>query len=490
MPHDAGTPAGPRLASVPSGCPAHQAPGPRGGAAPGAAPVDEPARLYGQRFQDDPHGLYEELRARHGSVAPVVLEGGVPAWLVVGYQALLQLVRNPEVFSRDSRNWRDAAEGRVPADWPLWPMVAYMPAMLYADGIEHQRRGGAVTDSLGRFDRRDLQRYVERVADELIDAFVAEGEADLLVRFAQPLPLLAVGHVVGVPDEDGPDLVRAINTMLDGGEDALAAQREFAGIMGRTVANRQEAPGPDVASRMLAHEAGLSAEEVLNDLLVVMTAGHQTTSNWIGNTLRLMLTDPRFHASVAVGRQTVADALEQVLWQDPPSQNSAGRWATQDTLLDGTPIRAGDFLILGITGANNDPEVRPRTDGPGASRAHLAWGSGPHMCPYPAQEIARMVCRTAVETILRRLPDLRLAVPEEELTWRPTPWMRGLTALPVAFTPQRPTPGESAWTATAAPSTQSSSTPRPATSTERESASAPPARSSRWSFLTRWLRGR
>ncbi|MER7036040.1 hypothetical protein ABT334_34390, partial [Streptomyces albidoflavus] len=172
---------------------------------------------------------------------------------------------------------------------------------------------------------------------------------------------------------------------------------------------------------------------VLGSILTVALA---LLVDWIGNSLRLMLTDDRFTASLSGGRHSVAEAMNEVLWEDTPSQNIAGRWATRDTHLGGCHIKAGDLLVLSLAGANSDPRVR--TDGTvltGGNNAFFSFGHGDHRCPFPAQEIAETVARTAIEVILDRLPDVDLAVPAEQLTRRPSPWLRGLKDLPVHFTP-------------------------------------------------------
>lgn len=187
---------------------------------------------------------------------------------------------------------------------------------------------------------------------------------------------------------------------------------------------------------MLANTRGFTDEDVSRDLMVMMAAGHQPTADWIGNSLRLMLTDDRFAASLSGGRHSVGEAMNEVLWEDTPSQNIAGRWASRDTHLGGRHIKAGDLLVLSLAGANADPQVR--TDGStltGGNNAFFSFSHGDHRCPFPAQETAEVIARTAIEVILDRLPDVDLAVPEEQLTRRPSPWLRGLTDLPARFTP-------------------------------------------------------
>jgi cytochrome P450 len=172
----------------------------------------------------------------------------------------------------------------------------------------------------------------------------------------------------------------------------------------------------------------------VTDLLLVLMQAHQQTTNWIGNTIGLMLTDTRFAITISGGRASVGDALGEVLWHDTPTQNYLGRIATRDIRLGGQRIRAGDLLVLGLAAANADPQVRAGDDTAGVvgNRAMMSFGHGEHGCPYPAPELAEIIAKTSIEVLVDRLPDLVLAEP---LQWRPSVWARGLTRLPVTFTP-------------------------------------------------------
>ncbi|MER5198137.1 cytochrome P450 [Streptomyces sp. NPDC002755] len=391
--------------------------------------------LSGPRFQTDPARLYREMRAQHGAVTPVLLDGGVPAWLVLGYRELHQVTGDPVLFSRDSELWNQW--DTIPGDWPLLPMIGRkQPSILYTVGERHRERAAMISNALEASDPTRLRRHAERFADELIDALCAEGTADLIGQYAMLLPVRVLAQLYGFADEDGPGLVTALNDMIDGRERALAGQSHLATSMGELLAARRAAPADDVVSRMLADPAGFTDEEIAQDLMVMMAAGHQPTADWIGNSLRLMLTDGRFAASLFGGRNSVAEAMNEVLWEDTPSQNIAGRWASRDTHLGGQHIRAGDLLLLGLQAANSDPQVRPVGDDlTGGNNAHFSFGHGEHRCPFPAQEIAEVVARTGIEVVLDRLPDIDLDVPADSLTRRPSPWLRGLTELPVRFTP-------------------------------------------------------
>ncbi|MDT0381786.1 cytochrome P450 [Streptomyces sp. DSM 42041] len=400
-----------------------------------------PVPLGGERFLAGPARFYRELRRDHGPVAPIELPGGVPAWLVLGYRELHQVTSDPVLFSRDSALWN--MWDRIPENWPMLPMVGKQPSILYTVGERHRRRSAVLGDALADVDPFELRDHVERFADDLIDTFCGRGGADLAADYAKMLPALVLARLYGFPDADGKDLAHAVNALVNGGADAIAGARHATGAMQWLLESRRAVPdaaGPpaDVAGRMLAHpNAGeFTLDELVQDMRVIMTAGHQPTADWIGNSLRLMLTDDRFAASLTGGRHSVAEAMNEVLWEDTPTQNIAGRWATRDTRLAGTRIRSGDLLVLSFAAANGDPQVRPDQHAlTGGNNAFFSFGHGEHRCPYPAQEIAETIARKGIEVLLDRLPDVDLAVAEHDLVWRPSPWLRGLVSLPVHFTP-------------------------------------------------------
>lgn len=406
----------------PPGCPA---------AHPGSVP------LSGLEFQQTPSQLYRSLRREHGPVAPVLLDGGVPAWLVLGYSEVSYVTSHDELFARDSRRWNQWAA--IPADWPLLPYVGHQPSVLFTEGAEHQRRAGVITEALEAVDQFELAHDCREIAEQLIDGFAGSGDAELMASYAHALPMRAAVQLCGMPagDADTEELVRDLRVSLDAaeGDDPVSAYLRVQERIQRLVSEKRARPGADVTSRMLGHPAGLSDEEIVQDLISVIAAAQQPTANWICNTLRLLLTDDRFALNVSGGRLSVGQALNEVLWLDTPTQNFIGRWAVRDTQLGGRHIRTGDCLVLGLAAANTDPQIWPGGHIGAENSAHLSFGNGEHRCPYPAPLLADVIARTAVETLLERLPDVVLAVRPEELRWRPSVWMRGLTALPVEFTP-------------------------------------------------------
>ncbi|MFC8717340.1 cytochrome P450 [Kitasatospora sp. NPDC057198] len=454
--------------------------------------------LYGPAVTEDPHGLYARLRAEYGPVVPIELEPGVEAWLVMGYQELLELTRNEQQFTKDSRQWRVALEGRLRPDSHLAPMTMWRPSLFNMDGPEHLRLSVAVSDTLARINHKRLRETTEAAAMALIESWGPDGTADLVTQFTKRLPPLVFTMLMDLPDEDGPKLLELSTSLVDSGADSQRASMELFGLLGELVRQRRERPGEDLVSWLLGHPAALTDEEVVHNIMVVLVAGNESTVNWIGNAVRLLLVDRRFRGSLTGGRATVSDALEEVLWRDSPIQNFPGRWATSDTVLGGQYISRGDMLVLGIAGANDDPAVHG-SNGLSGNRAHLAWSAGRHVCP--AKDPARMIVETAVETLLHCLPDLQLAVPAHELVWRPSPWSRALAHLPVlysAFTPPRPaaptapaTPERTPWTPQQPlNSAPTDSTPSEPTSSPRTSGSALADLRRRLSSLVGWWSGR
>ena len=389
----------------------------------------------GPRFHVEPAALYREMRHEHGAVAPIVLDGDVPAWLVLGYRELLHVTSDPVLFSRDSELWNQW--DRIPDDWPLLPMIGRrQPSILYTVGDRHRRRAAMMSNAMEAVDPFELRRCAERYADELIDGFCGRGEADLIAEFATLLPVRVLARIYGFSEEQGPKLVTAIDDLVNSTENAIAGQVFVFTSMTALIAAKSDRPGPDVVSRMLADRHDFTDEEIVQDVMVMTVAGHQPTADWMGNSLRLMLTDDRFSASFSGGRHSVGEAMNEVLWEDTPSQNIAGRWASREAQLGGRHIHTGDLLVLGFAAANADPRVHIEGGGPTrGNNSFFSFGHGEHRCPFPAQEIAEVIARTGIEVLLDRLPDIDLTVAPGSLVRRSSPWLRGMTELPVSFTP-------------------------------------------------------
>ncbi|WP_327122703.1 cytochrome P450 [Streptomyces sp. NBC_01727] len=409
--------------SAPRGCPvAH------GGA-------DDLTRLYGPDAALDPHSIYGRLRKEHGALAPVLLEGDIPAWLVLGYRENRRVLDNPRQFSRDSRIWRDWKEGRVEATSPLIQMLGWRPDCVSQDGEPHRRLRGAVTDNLQSIAGRGIRRHVTHFANKQIDAFADEGSADLVGDYAEYLPMLVLTRLFGLPAAEGHNLAVSCAQVIKGGEGALAHNDRIMEILGELAERKRSEPGSDFTTGLLGHEAGLDDDEILSHLRLVLITAHTTTSNLLARVLQLILTDTSRLAGLVSGQLNITTVVEEVMWNTPPLAVLPGRFATADLELAGHHIKEGDLLVLGLTAGNLDPEIRPDT---GVSiqgnQSHLAFSGGAHECP--GQNIGQAIIETAVDVLVHRLPGLRLAVPADDLTSTASTWEARLDSLPVEFVAQ------------------------------------------------------
>ncbi|MFI7277084.1 cytochrome P450 [Streptomyces sp. NPDC049879] len=408
--------------SVPTRCPvAHE---------DAEAPAG-PIPIHGEAFTADPHATYRRLRAQ-GPIVPVEISPGVYGLLAVTYRAALHLLRNTPVrFAKDPRHWEALRLGQVPADSPARAMMQPRDNALWKDGEEHARLRKAITHSLGRVDTHALVATVTRIADQLIDGFAAAGKADLVAQYTDPLPMLTVIDMFGCSQELGGRIVSAVTRLFDGADAARANAELEAACLELTHLKRRR-PGRDVTSHLIA--AGLTDPELIQTILLVIGAAAPPTSNHIGNGLRRVLTDPSFAGSVHDGVRPVADALDEVLWDNPPVPNYSPLYALGPQSFEGVELPPGVPILVSFAAANGDPALAVANPAARAgNRGHLAFSAGAHACPAP--DLARIIAETALERALDRLPGLDLAVPESALENRPGTFLAGLTALPVRFQP-------------------------------------------------------
>lgn len=391
--------------------------------------------LYGPRFAADPDTAYAALR-ECGPAHWVELAPGVEAVLVTDYDAALQVLRSP-YFSRDARRWTAMAQGRVPFDNQVVPVMGWRPSLLFADGERHLRLRTCVADALSRVNAHRLRSYVQRSATQLIEGFRPEGRADLVTRYADRLPARVFTQLLGCPDEIASRMAAACGRMIDA-EPATAqrAAEDLEQCLGELVTAKRRTAGADVTSWLLHHPAGLTDEETVHQLVVLVVTGTVPQSAWISSAVLLLLTDERFGHDLSGGSLTVTDALNEVLWTRSPMSNFCFHYAVTDHVLQDRrgrefTVPTGVPVLVSHAAANTDPALGGAHGAHAANHAHLAFGAGPHRCP--AQDIAGVIADVAIETLLDLLPDMELAVPADAPAWRPGPFHRSLTALPVRF---------------------------------------------------------
>ncbi len=386
--------------------------------------IDGPRiQLHAPEFAADPHRAYAEMRRRYGSLVPVELAPGVPATLVIDYYTAVRILNDSERFPADPRTWQKD----IPADCPVLPFLGFRPTAGKTTGAEYQRYRQATNASIDGVDLRALHTTVEQIAIPQINTFCQAGTADLLRQYAIPVAFEVVNNQLGCPPEIGQRAAIALAAMFEGNE-AEAASAMLNGALVELVALKRARPGDDITSRLLQHEAGLDDVEMLYQLVSFYGGACELQQNLIANALLLILTDERFAGDVLGGSLTTRDALDEVLFRDPPLANLCVTFPRQPVLIDDTWLPAHQPIVISMAGCNNDPAIS--AGNLAGNRAHLAWGLGAHACPAPS--MAYPIAQDAIDQLLDALPELELA---GEITWRPGPIHRAVSALPVRFPP-------------------------------------------------------
>ncbi|WP_446725105.1 cytochrome P450 [Nocardiopsis sp. N85] len=381
--------------------------------------------------------MYAKMRAEHGPIIPAELAPGVRGWLVTDYATLISWSRDTTTFSHDARLWRDFNEGRVDPDSPLLPMMAPRANALFVDGVEHQRLRRAITDALGAVTAGHLAAITTRYADRLIDEFCERGQADLLNEYARMIPLLVMNDLFGMDEDQGVRFVTAMRNLW-AGVDAERSNAEAERALSEVVDAKHRDPGDDLTSRLIRHRAGLSDEEVIMQLLLIIAAANEPTAALIDSALRAVLADPALRTAGGASVAVLDDLMGRVLWRDPPITNYPVIYPRVDVPLeDGRVIEAGSPILLGFAAANHffQRENAERMED-SANRAHVAWGAGPHRCP--ARDEATAIATIATRRILERLPEPTLAIPPEGLRWQLATLFWAPVTLPVRFVPRPP----------------------------------------------------
>lgn len=393
--------------------------------------------IYTPEFAADPHGAYRTMRKTYGPLVPVEIQPGMSATLVIGYREALEILNDPEHFSSDPRPWQAALKPGTPVSH----IMQFRPCALRLSGPEHTRLRQVYTDSLSRIDMYGLHTAVERITTGLINSFCESGSAELVSEFSVPLSFQLMNHMLGFSLETGQRLLGAIGgiRMAEDAEAAEAANQSLITILLEELDAKRGALADDVTSWMMTHPAGLSDLEVAHQVVMLFGSGVEPMSDLIINSLVLLVTDPRFADSLLGGALSIKDAIQEVLFTDPPLANFCIRYPRRPQLVGTVWLPANQPVIVSSAATSHDPAITALgADDRSGNRSHLAWGAGPHVCP--AQDPSFVIGHYALEQLLDALPEIELDQPTDSLSWRVGGYNRALDALPVRFPPAPPIP--------------------------------------------------
>lgn len=386
----------------------------------------------------DPYPLYRQLREED----PVRWDPYLHAWVVTGYPEVVTVLQR-FLANRTPSPEKLAALGME----QLAPIARVMVRqMLFLDPPQHGRVRALASVAFTARRVEVLRRHIQQITDNLLDRVQPSGVSEVMVDIANPLPAIVTAEMLGMPTEDhlrlkdwSMDFAEMLGNFQHNPGRAAAVLRsveEMTTYFLEAVRREKSAPTEGLVNALTMAEVNgdrLSEEEVVANVIVTMVGGQETTTNLIGNGLLTLLRHPDELERLRADPSLVPSAVEELLRYESPSQHTA-RLAPEDLMLGDKSIGSGQAVIAVMGAANRDPARFPDPDRLDLGRTdnrHLAFGWASHFC-FGAP-LARMEGQIALETMLHRLPDLRLA--PGPITWRPNLGLRGLTALPVTFTP-------------------------------------------------------
>jgi len=390
---------------------------------------------------ENPYPIYSVLRTvRPVLQVPIPSYDGPGMWMLTRYRDVHDVLRDPR-FSVERIRAPLVRDNLARMPEFLRQSAQGLRSMLIMDPPDHTRVRKLVNKAFTPKRIAALRAHVEALANELADAAREKGRFDLIHDIAEPLPAIVIAELLGVPARDHRQFRDWSSTLIAGfaapSAEARAASteagRSLFAYLADTIAARRRAPREDLISAMIQAQEerdALTDAELLATSNLLLLAGHETTTNLIGNGMLALLREPDEWRRLCADPGLLPTAIEELLRYDGPVQATV-RVALEDVAIDEHVIPAGALVMVGIGAANHDPATFARPDELDLARdpnPHLAFGFGTHFCL--GAPLARLEAQLAFEALTRRFPGLTLV--DDTPRYRPNPVLRGLQRLEVA----------------------------------------------------------
>jgi cytochrome P450 len=364
-------------------------------------------------------------------------------WLLTRYQEAEMVLRDERFVKRFSDTTSSATPANKQDESSSSALDLVTLGMGKFDPPNHTRLRSLVSLS---FTPRLVEQWRDRIqgmTDRLIDTVVEKGHMDLVEEIAFPLPLTVIAEMLGVPREDMPALHRWIRLIVEALGNPVALQQVHEELQAchryllNLIASKRQQPTSDLISSLIRAETEgdrLSERELVAMIFLLTMAGYETTGTLISNGILALLTHPEQMVLLRRDPTLIKTAVEEFLRYRSPLMLATMRWAREEIELCGKKIYPGDQVVVSLAAANYDEKVFVSPDSLDITRQenhHLAFSKGIHYCL--GASLARLEGQIAINTLLRRLPRLRLQCDPSDLTWRPGSMVLGLAHLPVAF---------------------------------------------------------
>lgn len=377
---------------------------------------------FEEGFFDNPYRQYRRLREK----APVH-QSPIGPWSLLGYEECARLIRDPSLSVED----RNATVG--PRD------------ILNMDPPDHTRIRRLLSKAFTPRRIEELVDTTQSLVDTMLDGIEDRGRLDVIPDLAFPLPFAVISRMLGMPEDDSESvrdwshtLVQVLEPMLAPEELAkvMIAGENLRGRVTEVIEEKRKKPADDLLSALIAvEEQGdrLSEEELLDQVMLLYIAGHETTVNLIGNGMLALLRNPEQLNKLAKTPQLIDNGIDELLRFDSPVQFTR-RVALADIEIDGNSVAAGSMIFAMLGSANHDPEhFGPNADELDLARReaphHLSFGGGIHHCLGAV--LARMEGRIGIGSLVQRFPNMELT--DEPAKWNQRLVLRGLDSLPVSI---------------------------------------------------------
>jgi cytochrome P450 len=402
----------------------------------------DPLDLGSLAHKANAHAVYAALRV-DVPVRQISLPQGQKGWLLTRYEDVSKLLKD-ERFVKDPAN---AMTPEMLARQPRIPgfLKPLMRNMLGMDDPDHARLKRLVQAGFTPKRIEMLAGRTEQIAEKLLGRLKGQSEFDLISTFALPLPVAVISELLGVPDADQERFARWSHVLLSAPAGSwrivlsLPGMIFFVRYLRKLIAMKREKPADDLVSALVAIEADgerLDSDELQAMIAILLSAGHETTTNLIGNGTLALLKNRDSFEKLRADPALATPAVEELLRYDGPVEASTPRFARTDCDIAGTAIARGDVVLGSIASANRDDRVFANPDTIQFERTpnrHLTFGEGGHYCVGAA--LARMEGRVALNALLRHFPALHRGKMGDDLPWRPNPFLRGLTSFTVSAGP-------------------------------------------------------
>jgi cytochrome P450 len=388
-------------------------------------------KLFSAEFIQNPYPSYSKLRETD-PVHYVHFPDGQRGWLVTSFDDGAAVLKDARFIKDYSKLYGGSMEG----------MSVFTQNMLFSDPPDHKRLRGLAQKAFTPKMISGMRGRIQEITDELLDAIEGIESVNLIDEFAFPLPIIVICEILGVPSEDRDKFRLWSNSLIEGtsgevGVSVYEHMTQFIQYLGQWFQKVRGNPDDSLISKLIeTEEEGdrLSEKELYGLVSLLIIAGHETTVNLIGNTVLALISNPDQQEMLRNQPELVPQAIEESLRFNGPVEFSTSRWASEDMEFCGKEIRRGDVVVVALNAANHDPEKfeEPERFDPLREKSpHLAFGMGIHFCL--GAPLARLEGEIAISGLLSRFEDIRLAVDESELTWRPGMIVRGVKELPVSL---------------------------------------------------------